>query len=58
MVHQRKGQRLDAWLEKIEESGIAERQSFAHGISLDKEAVRAGFTWSINNGMVEGLVTK
>jgi transposase len=23
-----------------------------------KAAVRAGLTWSINNGMVEGLVTK
>ena len=38
--------------------GIAELQSFASGIEKDKDAVRAGLTWSINNGMVEGHVTK
>ncbi|GHO99865.1 hypothetical protein KSF_099130 [Reticulibacter mediterranei] len=40
------------------ESGIAELQSFAACIEKDKEAVRAGLTWSINNGMVEGRVNK
>ena len=30
----------------------------AAGIEKDKAAVRAGLTWSINNGMVEGHVTK
>ncbi|TMD60954.1 MAG: transposase [Chloroflexi bacterium] len=37
---------------------MAELQSFASGIEKDKEAVKAGVTWSINNGMVEGHVTK
>jgi transposase len=27
-------------------------------VELDKAAVRAGLTWSINNGQVEGQVTK
>ena len=58
MVYQREGERLDAWLEKIAESGLAELQSFASGIEKDKDAVRAGLTWSINNGTVEGHVTK
>ncbi len=58
MVHKREGRRLDAWLEKITESGLSELQPFAHGVELDKEAVRAGLTWSINNGMVEGHLTK
>ena len=58
MVHKREGQRLDAWLEKIAESGLPELQSFASGVEKDKAAVRAGLTWSINNGMVEGHVTK
>ncbi len=58
MVHKKEGARLDAWLEKITQSGIAELQSFAHGVERDKEAVRVGVTSSINNGMVEGHVTK
>lgn len=58
MVHKREGQRLDAWLEQVTESGLAELQSFAAGVEKDKDAVRAGLTWSINNGMVEGHVTK
>jgi transposase len=58
MVHQREGQRLDAWLAKVAESGLPELQSFAAGVEKDKDAVKAGLTWPINNGMVEGHVTK
>ena len=58
MVRKREGARLDVWLAQATESGIAELQSFAAGIEKDKDAVRAGLTWSINNGMVEGHVTK
>jgi transposase len=58
IVHKREGACLDAWLARVSESGIAELQSFAAGIEKDKDAVRAGLTWSINNGMVEGHVTK
>jgi transposase len=58
MVRQREGARLDVWLAQATESGIAELQSFAAGIEKDKDAVRAGLTWSINNGQVEGHVTK
>ncbi|GHO58231.1 hypothetical protein KSB_67060 [Ktedonobacter robiniae] len=58
MVHTREGQRLETWLARVVESGLPELQSFAAGIEKDKDAVRAGLTWSINNGMVEGHVTK
>ena len=58
MVHQREGQRLDAWLAKVAESDLPELQSFAAGVEKDKDAVQAGLTWPINNGMVEGHVTK
>ncbi len=58
MVHKREGERLDIWLAQIAESGLPELQSFAAGVEKDKDAVRAGLTWSINNGMVEGHVTK
>src|SRR5713101_2887579 len=58
MLHRREGERLDTWLEKVTGSGLSELQSFASGIEKDKAAVRAGLTWPINNGMVEGFVTK
>ncbi|GHO82432.1 transposase [Dictyobacter formicarum] len=58
MVHKREGQRLDAWLVRVAESELPELQSFAAGVEKDKDAVQAGLTWAINNGMVEGHVTK
>ena len=58
MLRTRTGEDLDAWLNKVESSKLPELQSFAAGIEKDKDAVRAGLTWWINNGMVEGHVTK
>ena len=58
MVRTRTGEKLDAWLAQIESSNLPEFQSFAAGIEKDKDAVRAGLTWLISNGMVEGHVTK
>ncbi len=56
MVRTRTGaQCLDTWLDQVERSNL---QYFACGIGKDKDAVRAGLTWRINNGMVEGHVTK
>ncbi len=58
MVHKRQGDRLDTWLERVAASDLEELQSFAVGVEKDKAAVKAGLTWSINNGQVEGQVTK
>jgi transposase len=58
LVHKRQGDRLDTWLERVAASGLEELQSFAAGVEKDKAAVKAGLTWSINNGQVEGQVTK
>lgn len=58
MLRTRSGERLDAWLAQVNQSRIPELQSFAAGVEKDKEAVRAGLTWWINNGVVEGQVTK
>jgi len=58
MVRKREGYRLDAWLKRVAASDISELQSFASGVEKDKAAVKAGLTWSINNGQVEGQVTK
>jgi transposase len=58
MLRTRTGEHLDAWLAQVERSHLPELQSFASGVEKDKEAVRNGLTWSVNNGMVEGHVTK
>src|SRR6266571_4433227 len=46
MVRKREGYRLDAWLERIAASDLAELQPFAAGVEKDKAAVKAGLTWS------------
>ena len=56
MVRQRQGERLDAWLEKVEAQGIAERKNFALGVKRDYEAVKAGLTLEWSNGQTEGQV--
>ena len=58
MVHKREGHRLEAWLERVNNSDLSELQSFANGVQRDKAAVQAGLTWWISNGVVEGSVTK
>jgi transposase len=58
MLRTRAGERLDAWLTQVQSSQLPELQAFAAGVEKDKDAVRAGLTWWINNGMVEGQVTK
>jgi transposase len=58
MMRKREGERLDAWLTRAHESQLPELQSFAHGVEEDYEAVKAGLTLSLNNGQVEGQVTK
>jgi transposase len=58
MVRKREGHRLDAWLERVAASDLPELESFAAGVQKDKAAVKAGLTWPVNNGQVEGHVTK
>ena len=58
MMRHREGERLDAWLSQVHESGLPELQSFAQGVEQDKAAVQAGLTLPISNGQVEGQVTK
>jgi transposase len=58
MLRNRTGEHLDAWLAQVASSKLPELQSFGASIEKDKDAVRAGLTWWINNGMVEGHVTK
>jgi Transposase len=52
LLHQREGEKLDAWLAKCTASQIREFQSFVQGIERDKAAVVAGLTLSQNNDHV------
>jgi transposase len=58
MLRNRTGDLLDTWLTQVASSKLPELQSFTSGIERDKDAVRAGLTWWISNGVVEGHVTK
>ena len=58
ILHHRKGEKLDKWLEAVRASNIRELQSFVGGIERDKAAVLAGLTLPQNNGLVEGKVNK
>jgi transposase len=58
MVHQREGERLDAWIEAVQASQIPELQRFVTGIMKDKDAVVAGLTLTYSNGPVEAQVQK
>jgi transposase len=50
MPRNREGERLDAWLTQVPESGLPDLQSFAHGVEQDKAAVQAGLPLPMNNG--------
>jgi transposase len=56
MLRERKGERFDAWLEKVEQRGIPELSGFAQSLKKDYEAVKAGLTLSWSQGPVEGHV--
>jgi transposase len=56
MLRERQGERLDAWLEKVEAQGIAELKNFALGVKRDYEAVKAGLILEWSNGQTEGQV--
>jgi len=56
MLREREGERLDEWLERVENQGVGELQSFAQGLKKDYEAVKAGLTLSWSNGQTEGQV--
>lgn len=58
MVRDRRGERLEEWLIRAEESDIPEIRSFVAGIRRDKAAVFAGLTLADSSGQVEGQVNR
>ena len=58
MLRERRGERLDAWLEAASESGIAALRGFATGLRADYAAVKAGLTLHWSNGQTEGQINR
>lgn len=58
MLRQREGERLPAWLDAAEASGIGELKRFASKLREDRAAVQAGLTLRYSNGQTEGQVTR
>lgn len=58
MLRRREGERLPAWLEAAEASGISELQRFARKLREDLAAVQAGVTLHHSNGQTEGQVNR
>jgi transposase len=56
MLRERQGEKLDEWLNRVEQQGVTELQSFSNGLKKDYDAVKAGLTLERSNGQVEGQV--
>jgi len=49
---------LEAWMERVEASGIRSLRSYCTGLRQDWEAVLSGLTQPWSNGVVEGHVNR
>jgi transposase len=58
MLKERRGDALDAWLERAKESQVVELKSFANGIYRDDAAVYAACSRPERNGVTEGHVNR
>jgi transposase len=58
MLRRREGERLAAWLDTAEASGVGDLERFAAKLRTDLAAVQAGLTLRHSNGQTEGHVTK
>ena len=58
MLRRREGERLPAWLDEAEASGIGDLARFARTLRADHGAVQAGLTLPHSNGQTEGHVNR
>ena len=58
ILYSRQDERLETWLEKIENFNIPELQTYVNGIRIDINAVKNGIKLKYNNGFAEGSVNK
>jgi transposase len=58
LMRQRLPNQLDSWLDKAKNSSVSLLRRFALGLESDYEAMKAGVTFSTNNGSVEGHINR
>jgi transposase len=58
MLRRREGERLPAWLDQAEASGLDDLKRFAGKLRTDLAAVQAGLTLRQSNGQTEGHVNR
>jgi transposase len=58
MLCNRRGERLEAWASRAQDSPVSELRGFAKGLRSDWAAVTAGLTVSYSSGAVEGHVNR
>jgi transposase len=56
LLHNCQGDRLDAWLERADTSGVRELAAFAEGLRRDYQAIRAACALPWSQGQTEGQV--
>lgn len=58
LLQDRRGDQLDAWLERADTCGVRELRAFAEGIRRDYQAIRTTFELSWSQGQTEGQVNR
>jgi transposase len=58
LVRERDRVAFDLWLRRVEQSGLAELQSFAIGLCQDRAAVEAALSSEASNGQTEGQINR
>ena len=58
MARERHGKHLDTWIAEAADSGIAQIEAFAEGLTHDYDAVRNGLSMDWSSGPVEGNVNR
>ena len=58
MVRERRGDKLDDWLERASTSGIPALRNFAASVRQDYSAVKAGLRLPWSNGPTEGNINR
>lgn len=56
IMHERRGQDLEAWMAEVARSGIEALARFARGLQDDLSAITAGLTLEWSNGVTEGHI--
>jgi len=58
LVRERQADQLDLWLQECLNSGIADLQTFAEGLTRAYSAMKGALTSSYSNGPLEGQINK